>query len=61
MSKHLNVLHTARQAFVKAESSERIRQVLRYKIRANSEKYESGRIKCSMKGRILISGKALDL
>ena len=42
VSKHLNALHTARQAFVKAESSERIRRALRYKIRANSEKYESG-------------------
>ena len=38
VSKHLNALHTARQA----ESSERIHRVLRYKIRANSEKYESG-------------------
>ena len=27
VSKHLNALHTARQAFVKAESSERIRRV----------------------------------
>ena len=42
VSKHLNALHTARQAFVKEESSERIRRALRHKIGANSEKYESG-------------------
>ena len=42
VSKHLNAVHTARQAFVKAESSERICQAFRYKIRENSEKYESG-------------------
>ena len=41
VSKHLNALHTAKQAFVRAESSERIRRALGYKIRANSERYES--------------------
>ena len=40
--KHLNALHTARQAFTKAKSSERIHRALRYKIGANSENYESG-------------------
>ena len=39
-STHLNVLHTAKQAFVKAEGFKRICPALRYKIRANSEKYE---------------------
>ena len=30
---HLNALHTARKAFVKAETSERIRRALRHKVR----------------------------
>ena len=42
VSKHLNTLHTAGQPFVNAENSERIHWVLRLKIRANAETYESG-------------------
>ena len=41
-ARHLNALHSSRRAFVKAESSERIRRALRHKIRASGEYYQHG-------------------
>ena len=40
--KHLNALHAARRAFVKAESSDRIRKALRHKVRATETTFVSG-------------------
>ena len=42
LAKHLNVLHSARQAFIKSESDERIRRALRHKIRASEQRFENG-------------------
>ena len=39
MAVHLNVLHVARKAFVKAKTSERIRRVLRHKVRVAEESF----------------------
>lgn len=39
---HLNALHSSRRAFIKAESSERIRRALRHKIRASGECFQQG-------------------
>ena len=39
---HLNTLFSARQAFVKAESSEKIRRALRYKVRTIGRIYNNG-------------------
>ena len=40
--KHLNSLHAARLAFIKSETSERIRRALRSKIRASQQVFEPG-------------------
>ena len=37
-----NALHAARKAFVKAETSERIRRALRHKVRVAEESFQSG-------------------
>ena len=37
---HLNALHAARMAFVKAKTSERIRRALRYKVRVAEESFQ---------------------
>ena len=39
---HLNGLHSARRAFIQAESSERIREALRHQLRSHSELFETG-------------------
>ena len=39
---HLNALHSARQAFIKSESCQKLKLALKSKIRANSEVYENG-------------------
>ena len=39
---HLNALHSSRQVFIQAESSERIRRALRHKIRASGECFQQG-------------------
>ena len=39
---HLNGLHSARRAFIRAESSERIRRALRHQIRTSDQLYETG-------------------
>ena len=39
---HLNGLHSARHAFIQAESSERIRRALRHQLRSHSEVFETG-------------------
>ncbi|XP_066915082.1 uncharacterized protein [Clytia hemisphaerica] len=39
---HLNSLHSGRRAFIKAESSERIRRALRHQLRSHSEIFEVG-------------------
>ena len=41
-AKHLNTLHAGRQAFTRAESSERIRRALRYQIRSSDTAYQIG-------------------
>ena len=41
-AKHLNALHSARQSFIKAESSERIRRALRHQIRVKAQVFDSG-------------------
>ena len=40
--KHLNALHSARRAFTKAESSERIKRALRHNVRVNEETFMAG-------------------
>ena len=42
LSKHLNALHAARQAFVQSESDERIRRALRSKIRSSEQMFDHG-------------------
>ena len=39
---HLNMLHSARREFIKAEANERIRRALRSKVRAIEQKFENG-------------------
>ena len=39
---HLNALHLARKAYIKSETSERIRQALKHQIRNTSEVFSSG-------------------
>ena len=39
---HLNALHSARRAYIQAESSKRIRRALRHQIRASSQTFETG-------------------
>ena len=41
-AEHINALHSARRAYISAESSERVRRALRYKIRTYSEHFELG-------------------
>ena len=41
-AKHLNALHNGRQAFLKAETSERIRRALRHQIRPIEKQYKTG-------------------
>jgi hypothetical protein len=41
-AEHVNALHSARHAFIKSESDERIRRALRHKVRASEERYENG-------------------
>ena len=40
-AKHLNALHAGRQAFVQAETSERIRKALRHQIRSLGEQFQT--------------------
>ena len=42
LAKHLNALHSSRQAFIKSESDERIRRALRHKIRASEQVFKNG-------------------
>ena len=42
LTKHLNALKSAREAFIKSESCERIRRALAHKMRASEEKYFPG-------------------
>ncbi len=42
LHKHLNILNDCRNAFVEAESSEKVQRALHHKIRINSQVYESG-------------------
>ena len=60
IEKHLNALHAARKAFIKAESNETLRRALKAKNRITTGiTYEIGDIdyyKC----RIQISGKVLE-
>ena len=39
---HLNALHSARQAYIKSESEERVRRALRHKIRASEQHFVNG-------------------
>lgn len=41
-AKNLNALHSARSAFIEAETSEKIRRALRHKIRVSSENLKTG-------------------
>ena len=41
-AKHLNALHSARQSYTKAETSERIRRALRHQIRVKDQVFETG-------------------
>ena len=41
-AKHLNLMQLARQAYLEAENSERIKRALRHNIRTNQEMFESG-------------------
>lgn len=41
-AKHINALHSSRQAFIKAESEERIRRALRHNVRKNAEFVNNG-------------------
>ena len=42
LAKHINALKSAREAFIKSESCERIRRALNHKMRASEEKYFPG-------------------
>ena len=42
LRKHLNTLHTARHAYVKSESDERIRRALRHPVRAVEVEFNQG-------------------
>ena len=42
LAKHINALHSSRQAFIKSESDERVRRALRHKIRASEQKFNNG-------------------
>ena len=42
VARHLNALHAARRAFIKAESSERIKRALRCQVRAVEENFNQG-------------------
>ena len=42
LAKHLNVLHSARKAFIETENSERIRKALSRKICTNNTVFENG-------------------
>lgn len=42
--KHLNVLHAARQAFIRSESCSRLKLALKAKMRTNEDTYENGDI-----------------
>ena len=39
---HLNALHSAREAFIRSESEERIKRALRHKIRVTSQHFSTG-------------------
>ena len=41
-AQHINALHQSRQAFIKSESSERIRRALHHQIRVKDQIYETG-------------------
>ena len=41
-AKHLNIMQKARQAYITAENSERVKRALRHKIRTNQETFTSG-------------------
>lgn len=59
---HLNALHSARQAFIKSESCQKLKIALKSKIRANSEVYEHGDVvyyKRDSDGRWLGPGKVI--
>ena len=42
VNNHLNVMYTARRAFVKSESSDKIKRALRHPVRASEEFFENG-------------------
>ena len=42
LAKHLNALHSARQAYIRSEADERIRRALRHQVRAVEERFEPG-------------------
>ena len=44
LGKHLNALHASRQAFIRAETSERIRRALRHQVRPTGRTYQSGEL-----------------
>ena len=42
VAKHLNASHSARKAFIAAETSEKIRRALKHKVRTNGKVHQSG-------------------
>lgn len=42
LAKHLNILHSAKKAFIETEASERIKRALRNRIRVSEEVYDCG-------------------
>ena len=42
LAKHINALHSSRQAFIRSESDERVRRALRHKIRASEQSFTNG-------------------
>ena len=40
-AEHLNVLHSARKAYIQSELEERIRRALRYKVRASEQVFNN--------------------
>ena len=42
VASHINALHSARRAYIEAESSERVQKALKHKVRANAAKFSTG-------------------
>ena len=42
ISTHVNALHSARRAYLEAESSEKVRKALKHKVRVSSTRYNNG-------------------